>query len=76
MSLINFEQSIDVIKKTASLVSKENETGETLVYLNSMVMPSDKEMIKEIKKRTGLSEGQIVREIFNQWRQFLLEKHG
>lgn len=76
MSLINFEQSIDVIKKTASLVSKENETGKTLVYLNSMVMPSDKEMIKEIKKRTGLSEGQIVREIFNQWRQFLLEKHG
>jgi hypothetical protein len=76
MSLINFEQSIDVIKETASLVSKENETGESLVYLNSMVMPSDKEMIKEIKKRTGLSEGQIVREIFNQWRQFLLEKHG
>lgn len=73
MSLINFDQSLDIVTEAIDNIASETQENVSLVYLNTMVMPADKKMIKAIKKRTGLSEGHIIREIFSQWRQYTLD---
>lgn len=73
VSVISFRQSLDVIEDSHNRALEETRDDKsTLVYLNTMVLEADKQLVKQLKRRTGLSEGLIVREIFAQWREMML----
>lgn len=72
VSLISFKQSLDLIEQADEEAREQIRQDQSYKYLNTMVLPADRKMVKAIKRRTGLSEGHIVREIFSQWREFQL----
>lgn len=68
MSFVSFEQSRDLIQAAQD----KSRAGENFTYLNTMVDPADKEMVLALSRRHGVSQGFIMREIFSQWREYLL----
>lgn len=69
MSFVSFEQSRDLIQAAQD---KSRAPGENFTYLNTMVDPADKEMVLALSRRHGVSQGFIMREIFSQWREYVL----
>lgn len=70
MSFVSFEQSRDIVRAAADSL-RENE-GQNLDYLNTMVNVADKEMVAALAKRYKVSQGFIMRAIFDQWREMML----
>lgn len=68
MSFVSFEQSRDIIREAAERISD----SENLDYLNTMVNVADKEMVVALAKRYKVSQGFIMRAIFEQWRDMQL----
>lgn len=68
MSFVSFEQSRDIIREAAERISD----SENLDYLNTMVNVADKEMVAALAKRYKVSQGFIMRAIFEQWRDMQL----
>lgn len=65
MSFVSFEQSRDLIRAAADSARSEPR----MVYLNTMVDAADKDMVIALAKRYGVSQGFIMRAIFDQWRE-------
>ena len=72
MSFVSFEQSRDLIRQAV----KDARSGENLDYLNTMVNVADKEMVAALAKRYKVSQGFIMRAIFDQWREWQLSQNG
>jgi len=70
MSFVSFEQSRDLINAAQERVRADD----ALVYLNTMVDPADKEMVVSLARRHGVSQGFIMRAIFEQWREYQLQQ--
>ena len=68
MSFVSFEQSRDLIQAAADNV----RNADNLDYLNTMVNVADKEMVAALAKRYKVSQGFIMRAIFEQWRDMML----
>lgn len=68
MSFVSLEQSRDIIREAAERISD----SENLDYLNTMVNVADKEMVVALAKRYKVSQGFIMRAIFEQWRDMQL----
>ena len=74
LSAINFDPYEDVILSAqSSLIAAMGGDSPPFEYLNIMVTKPDRDMIRELKAKTRLSEGLIVREIFSQWREMMLK---
>jgi len=58
-------QSQDLIQHAAESARQAPQ----MVYLNTMVDAADKEMVVALAKRYGVSQGFIMRVIFDQWRE-------
>ena len=72
MSFVSFEQSRDLIRQAV----KDARSGENLDYLNTIVNVADKEMVAALAKRYKVSQGFIMRAIFDQWREWQLSQNG
>ena len=72
MSFVSFEQSRDLIRQAV----KDARSGENLDYLNTMMNVADKEMVAALAKRYKVSQGFIMRAIFDQWREWQLSQNG
>ena len=68
MSFVSFEQSRDIIQNAAD----KAHADENLDYLNTMVNVADKEMVTALAKRYKVSQGFVMRAIFEQWRDMML----
>lgn len=68
MSFVSLEQSRDIIREAAERISD----SENLDYLNTMVNVADKKMVVALAKRYKVSQGFIMRAIFEQWRDMQL----
>ena len=68
MSFVSFEQSRDIIQAAADALHDDKN----LDYLNTMVNVADKEMVAALAKRYKVSQGFIMRAIFEQWRDMML----
>lgn len=69
MSFVSFEQSRDLIQAA----QEKARTDGKFTYLNTMVDPADKEMVVSLARRHGVSQGFVMRAIFEQWREHLLK---
>lgn len=69
MSFVSFEQSRDLIR----LAAESAKQSPQMVYLNTMVDAADKDMVVALAKRYGVSQGFIMRAIFDQWREAQLQ---
>lgn len=68
MSFVSFDGARDLVRQAAGQV----RTDDTLVYLNTMVDKADKDMVIALSKRYGVSQGFVLRAIFEQWREWML----
>lgn len=68
MSFVSFDAARDII----SAAHEEASQDESLTYLNTMVSQADKEMVVALAKRFRVSQGFIMRAIFEQWRAAVL----
>lgn len=68
MSFVSFDAALDIIRNAHDEAAQDD----SLTYLNTMVSQADKEMVVALAKRFRVSQGFVMRAIFDQWRAAVL----